>query len=79
MNRSDETALPPDGPANMPSHILKATEYAKVFSEGIDDILFVCGWLGDFVQRWFEKLIEKKTLSRRHGNTWMTRKSQYIA
>ncbi|KAJ5556985.1 hypothetical protein N7494_000900 [Penicillium frequentans] len=59
MNQSEETDLPPDGPMNMPSHIIKATEYLRVFVD-IEDLLSVCSWLGDFAVKWFRQLVETK-------------------
>ncbi|KAJ5902174.1 hypothetical protein N7495_002702 [Penicillium taxi] len=59
MENSEETDLPPDSPTNIPIHIIKATEYVKVFSD-IDDLLFVCSMLGRFTLGWFEQLIDTR-------------------
>ncbi|KAJ5721709.1 uncharacterized protein N7483_009643 [Penicillium malachiteum] len=53
------TSLLPDSPANMPTHILKATEYLKSFP-GLDDLFFVCSWLGKFAVEWFQQLVETR-------------------
>ncbi|KAL2803431.1 hypothetical protein BJX63DRAFT_68277 [Aspergillus granulosus] len=60
---SSDTLLPPDSPANMPYHILKVTEYLKVFKDR-DELIFVCGWLPRLVQMWVEHLrLTKNRLS----------------
>lgn len=59
MDETEETDLPYDLPANMPSHIIKATQYLQVFPD-IDDLLFICSWLGKFVVEWFRQLAKTK-------------------
>ncbi|KAJ5288814.1 hypothetical protein N7478_001844 [Penicillium angulare] len=51
--------LPHDSPISMPSHIIKATEYLKVFPD-TSDLAFVCRWLYGFALKWFDQLIETK-------------------
>ncbi|KAJ5976377.1 hypothetical protein N7481_010084 [Penicillium waksmanii] len=58
-DESGDTELPPDNPTNMPGHIIKATQYIKVFPD-IEDLLFVCSWLGGFTSKWFRKLAMDK-------------------
>ncbi|EAW07051.1 uncharacterized protein ACLA_087570 [Aspergillus clavatus NRRL 1] len=56
---SGATDLPPNSPANMPSHIMKATEYLKIFDRRTE-LIFVCGWLGPFIVEWFQQLSKTK-------------------
>lgn len=58
-DESGETDLPPDNPTNMPGHIIKATQYIKSFPD-IEELLFVCSWLGGFTLKWFQKLAKDK-------------------
>lgn len=59
LDQSTKTALPPDSPANMPSHIIKATQYLEVFPD-IDDLLFVCSWLVPFTVNWLQRLSQER-------------------
>ncbi|KAJ5116175.1 hypothetical protein N7456_000523 [Penicillium angulare] len=58
-DESDPIDLPSDSPIYMPTYIIKATEYLKVFSD-TSDLAFVCRWLYDFALKWFGQLIETK-------------------
>lgn len=53
------TDLPPDTPANMASHILKATEYLEVFKE-LSELIYVFSWLKDFISAWLRRLRDTK-------------------
>ncbi|KAJ0425664.1 hypothetical protein BJY00DRAFT_274692 [Aspergillus carlsbadensis] len=66
ITSSADTVLPPNSPANMPYHILKVTEYLKVF-KGQDELLFVCEWLPRFIQGWTDYLGRTKN---RLSPTW---------
>ncbi|OJJ50040.1 hypothetical protein ASPZODRAFT_13143 [Penicilliopsis zonata CBS 506.65] len=59
MDQPDGTDLPPNVPENMPIHILKATQYVTVF-DSLEDLRFVCNWLGDFAVQWFKELYTRK-------------------
>lgn len=58
-DQSDATDLPANSPVNMPSHIIKATEYLKVF-QNTCDLVFVCRWLREFALKWFGQLVKTK-------------------
>ncbi|PWY80762.1 hypothetical protein BO94DRAFT_587506 [Aspergillus sclerotioniger CBS 115572] len=70
----DKTDLPADSPANMPSHIIKATEYLKTFPDA-DDRAFVCVNLGRFAETWFRELAKKKN---HLSPTWQHRNDSEI-
>lgn len=53
------TDIPPDSPANMPTHILKVTEFLKVFKEQ-KELIYVSEWLPSFVKSWVQTLIKTK-------------------
>ncbi|CRG89442.1 hypothetical protein PISL3812_06478 [Talaromyces islandicus] len=57
MSRS--TDLPPNNPISLPSHIIKATQYLKVFNQ-MADYEFVCGWLDEIITNWFKHLMQTK-------------------
>lgn len=59
VRQNGNTDIPPDSPANMPTHILKVTEFLTVFDEP-KDFSFVSEWLPSFVQSWFESLMNTK-------------------
>lgn len=59
IEQSPYTIIPPDSPANMPMHILKATEFLTVFKEPKDHV-FVSEWLPSFVKAWIKTLIKTK-------------------
>lgn len=58
---NERTDLPSDSPANIPTHILKVTEFLAVFKEQErEDFIFVSEWLPSFVKSWIENLLETK-------------------
>ncbi|KAL5044999.1 hypothetical protein BDW71DRAFT_208860 [Aspergillus fruticulosus] len=60
---SSDTSLPPDSPPNMPYHILKVTEYLRVF-EAREELIFVCRWLPRLIREWVDHLrLTKNRLS----------------
>lgn len=56
---NNSTDIPSDCPTNMPMHILKATEYLKVFKKQ-DDLDLVYEQLPSFVEIWTRVLIKTK-------------------
>jgi hypothetical protein len=63
---SSDTLLPPDSPPNMPYHILKVTEYLRIF-EAHEELIFVCRWLPHLIKEWVDHLRATKN---RHSPTW---------
>ncbi|KAL2822170.1 hypothetical protein BDW59DRAFT_149733 [Aspergillus cavernicola] len=61
-----DTSLPHGFPFNTPYHILKATEYLKVFKEP-QELIFVCRWLPRLIKVWVEHLRHTKN---RLSPTW---------
>lgn len=59
MVNSAGTDLPPNNPTSLPSHIIKATQYLKVFNQ-MADFEFVCGWLDELITNWFKHLRQTK-------------------
>ncbi|KAL4745263.1 hypothetical protein BDW72DRAFT_186913 [Aspergillus terricola var. indicus] len=60
---SSDTSLPPDSPPNMPYHILKVTEYLRIFG-GREELIFVCFWLPRLIKEWVDHLrVTKNRLS----------------
>ncbi|KAL5001705.1 hypothetical protein BDV10DRAFT_182269 [Aspergillus recurvatus] len=60
---SSDTSLPLDSPPNMPYHILKVTEYLRVF-EAREELIFVCRWLPRLIRKWVGHLrLTKNRLS----------------
>ncbi|RAH74731.1 uncharacterized protein BO66DRAFT_387564 [Aspergillus aculeatinus CBS 121060] len=60
------TRVPNNNPTLMPYHIIKATEYLKVFHD-LEDLEFVCKGLGNLCQEWFLQLNQTKN---RRTPTW---------
>lgn len=71
---SDETALPLDNPTSWASHIIKATQYLRVFQSN-EDLKFVCRWLGDNAQQWHDELCKSRN---RLTPTWQHKKDSEI-
>ncbi|RAH39824.1 uncharacterized protein BO95DRAFT_377136, partial [Aspergillus brunneoviolaceus CBS 621.78] len=60
------TRVPNNNPTLMPYHIIKATEYLRVFHD-LEDLEFVCKGLGNLCQEWFLQLNQTKN---RRTPTW---------
>lgn len=59
MAESALTDLPPNSPISIPSHIIKATQYLKVFNQ-MADFEFVCSWLNELITNWLKHLKQTK-------------------
>ena len=59
VERDLGTDIPQDSPANIPTHILKVTEFLKVFKE-LEELIFVSEWLPLFFRHWIQNLIGTK-------------------
>lgn len=59
MHNVKASLLLPDSPSNMSSHIIKATQYFKIFTE-FDDRVYICSWLGKFAVGWFQLLVKTR-------------------
>jgi predicted membrane channel-forming protein YqfA (hemolysin III family) len=62
MDESALTDLPPNNPISIPSHIIKATQYLKVFNQ-MADFEFVCSWLDELITNWLKHLMQTKNRS----------------
>lgn len=63
---SSDTSLPPDSPPNVPYHILKVTEYLRIFDTR-EELIFVCCWLPRLIKEWVYHLRATKN---RLSPTW---------
>lgn len=59
MHNPKTTSPFSDNPSNMPCHIIKATQYFKIFTD-FDDRFYICSWLGTFAVEWFQLLVETR-------------------